>query len=559
VTSTRTTDAVGTYRSALRSRPFVWTVLQYTCASVAIGIVAVVVSIELFRRSGSTTWASVGVLARIVPFLVCSPIAGVLGDRYDGVKTIRLATGSVTVGAAALWLAVGQAPLWSIAVVGVVSHVLWTPGYPAAASLVPRMVDSGSLAAGVGIVTASESVSWLVGPGLGGLLISTSGPRAAAGVAVLFGVVASISGLMLRRTWARPADSNRSEVARGRFGAMLTDGFHTILSTRSVFAPLAILLAGEVAYGASQVVLLVAATDLFGLSAGGFGLLGAAISGGALAALLVVNPLARSRRPSTVLVAVLLLEGVPVALSAASGSSSIAIPLFVCSGVGMVASEVLLLTTLQRNAPRDQLSRLFGILDSLLIASMIVGSLAAAPLMAVLGVRGSLMLIGVLFPAISVALIPAIVADQGRARRVGDLADRIVLLGGLRVLRHASRVAIEALAAGANEVDVVAGTSVVVQGEHADAFYAVIEGDLDVHVTAGDGTTTLATTVRAGDGFGELGLLHAVPRQATVTARTDAKLLRVPGVEFVRVLGPGRVTGGGVGVAGSLRDLWAAG
>ena len=558
MTSTGTNDTVGTYRSALRSRPFVWTVLQYTCASVAIGIVAVVVSIELFRRSGSTTWASVGVLARVVPFLVCSPIAGVLGDRYDGVKTVRLASASVTVGAATLWLAVGEAPLWSIAVIGVVTHVLWTPGYPAAASLVPRMVESESLAPGVGIVTASESVSWLVGPGLGGLLISMSGPRAAVGVAVVFGVAASIFGLMLRRTWV-PADASGAAVARGRFGAMLADGFQTILGTRSVFAPLAILLAGEVAYGASQVVLLVAATDLFGLSAGGFGLLGAAISGGALAALLVVNPLARSRRPSTVLVAVLLLEGVPVAISAASGSSSIAIPLFVCSGVGMVASEVLLLTTLQRNAPLDQLSRLFGILDSLLIASMIVGSLAAAPLMAVLGVRGSLMLIGVLFPAISVALIPAIVADKGRPARVGDLADRIVLLSGLRVLRHASRVAIEALAAGAREVDVVAGTSVVVQGERADAFYAVIDGDLDVHVTAGDGTTTLATTVHTGDGFGELGLMHAVPRQATVTARTDSKLLRIPGVEFVRVLGPGRVTGGGVGVTGSLRDLWAAG
>jgi MFS family permease len=553
-------DTVGTYRSALRSRGFVLTMLQYACSAVAIGIIAVVVSIELFRRSGSTTWASVGVLARIVPFLVFSPLAGVLGDRYDAVTTSRVSSAAITVGAVVMLVAVGGAPLWVIAVIGVVSHVMWTPGYPSAASLVPRTVESESLAPGVGIVTATESISWLVGPGLGGLLITISGARAACAVAIAFAVVAMVFGAHLQRWWAASGTASGSAVDRGRFLAMLRAGVRTTVATRSVFAPLVLLLAVEIVYGASQVVLLVAATELFGLSAGGFGLLGAAISGGAVAALLVINPLARSRRQSVVLTFVLLLEGGPIAISAATSSSTVAIPLFVCTGLGMVAAEVLLLTALQRNTPLHQLSRVFGILDSLMVGSMIVGSLSAAPLMAVAGVRGSLVVIGVAFSAFSLVMVPIVVASRRQAAvGLDDLRPYIDLLAGLRVLRHASRVAIEALAAGADEIDVVAGTAVVVQGDEADAFYAVLDGELDVMVDAVRGQSSYATTVRRGDGFGELGLLHAVPRQATVIARTDATLLRVPGSTFLRVLGPGRVSGGGVGIAGSLRDLWAVG
>ena len=41
------------------------------------------------------------------------------------------------------------------------------------------------------------------------------------------------------------------------------------------------------------------------------------------------------------------------------------------------------------------------------------------------------------------------------------------------------------------------------------------------------------------DYFGEIGLLHRVPRTATVTALTDSDLWRMPGDTFLRLVNEG--------------------
>ncbi|HYN55561.1 MAG TPA: cyclic nucleotide-binding domain-containing protein, partial [Motilibacterales bacterium] len=77
--------------------------------------------------------------------------------------------------------------------------------------------------------------------------------------------------------------------------------------------------------------------------------------------------------------------------------------------------------------------------------------------------------------------------------------------------------------------DAPSGTAVVTQGEPGDAFYVVGEGELSVTV---DGRLR-DHTLSAGDGFGEISLLHRVPRTATIEAISDCEILMVSSAQFL--------------------------
>ena len=74
-----------------------------------------------------------------------------------------------------------------------------------------------------------------------------------------------------------------------------------------------------------------------------------------------------------------------------------------------------------------------------------------------------------------------------------------------------------------------AGIPVVTQGEPGDAFYIVVDGQLSVTV---DGRLR-PHTLNPGDGFGEIAMLHRVPRTATVTAMIDCELLMIDAAQFL--------------------------
>jgi hypothetical protein len=66
---------------------------------------------------------------------------------------------------------------------------------------------------------------------------------------------------------------------------------------------------------------------------------------------------------------------------------------------------------------------------------------------------------------------------------------------------------------------------VVRKGEHGDAMYLVLEGELRA-LTIVDGKQTTLATMKAGDFFGEISLLDQAPRSADVVANQDSTLLR---------------------------------
>jgi CRP-like cAMP-binding protein len=118
-----------------------------------------------------------------------------------------------------------------------------------------------------------------------------------------------------------------------------------------------------------------------------------------------------------------------------------------------------------------------------------------------------------------VELSGALGSDAG----AGD-ADPAELLGATALLSGLGRGQIAALAAAATQRALVAGETIVAEGERDDFYYVLLSGLARVSV-AGEARTELL----AGDGFGEIAVLHRVPRTATVTAIEDCRLLAVPG------------------------------
>lgn len=76
------------------------------------------------------------------------------------------------------------------------------------------------------------------------------------------------------------------------------------------------------------------------------------------------------------------------------------------------------------------------------------------------------------------------------------------------------------------------------QGDDGDFFYIVKEGTAVCSLKDAAGQSKIVATLNEGDYFGEIALLTAKPRQATVTAQGSLSVLSLDRATFTRVMGP---------------------
>ena len=180
---------------------------------------------------------------------------------------------------------------------------------------------------------------------------------------------------------------------------------------------------------------------------------------------------------------------------------------------------------------------MFGLLDSAVVIAILAGSLIVSPLVNALGLSGVLVTIGLGVSAlVLIGVRRTIVMDRaGAAAARRGRPNREPSLEPAHP-RARPRPAIEQLAQAATLEEVDAGEVVIAQGDPADDLYAVLSGELEVDIAGADGTHEVVGSVGPGGFFGEIGLIHSVPRTATVSALTSARLVRVPGSAFLDAL-----------------------
>ena len=80
------------------------------------------------------------------------------------------------------------------------------------------------------------------------------------------------------------------------------------------------------------------------------------------------------------------------------------------------------------------------------------------------------------------------------------------------------------------------GTILCQEDKVENTFYTILEGEVEVAKSINKSESRILQTLRAGDFFGEMGIIHNAPRAATVTAKTNVVVLELDRESFDNVL-----------------------
>src|SRR5204863_1992503 len=96
---------------------------------------------------------------------------------------------------------------------------------------------------------------------------------------------------------------------------------------------------------------------------------------------------------------------------------------------------------------------------------------------------------------------------------------------------------LERLATAASTETYPPASAIIAQGDAADALYVLAQGEVQITARSENGgPDRTVATMSAPAFFGEIGLLAAIPRTATVTALNRCQCLRIDGDAFLAAL-----------------------
>ena len=380
---------------------------------------------------------------------------------------------------------------------------------PAQSALIP------SVAATPDQLTAANVVAgWLEAAGfaaaglLAGVLISLAGVGSVFAVCAGLGIAAALLVAGLRVATLVPSGQQEPSALAGA-----GEGLRLAVRQPRLRLMVALLTAASVVTGALDLLIVILAISVLGRSQAWAGYLDFAFGAGAVLAATVSAVLIGRRLGRPILAAALMFSVALAALAFGLGLAG-TMALLAVAGASDTLLEVAIRTLLQRSVPPQLIGRVFGVLEGFTMAGYALGALLV-PLLVHLG-GSRLALLGV------AAVLPIAAVIGGRAL-FGLDADtpvpvvEIALLRSLPLFAELPAPAIEGLAAALTPVHLAAGAVLIRQGDPGDAYYAIAAGELDA---LQDGH--FLRRCGRGEGVGEIALLRAIPRTATVIAHSAA-------------------------------------
>ncbi len=464
--------------------------------------------------------AAVGIwgTVRLLLMTVTTPFASTLVDRFP--RKAVMVTSDLTravlviVGAALIWI---DAPVLIVYVLATVAALVGTPFRPAVAAVLPRLVDSPEeLTATNGTLSTLESLAFFAGPALGGVLLTVTEVP----IVILFNGLTFLWSAALVSRINLPSEVEEAEVTMGEdrlaldetsgsFVDEVTAGFREIWQHPDLRLVSLVYCAQTVVAGASIVFTVAVAVETTSFGADGVGYLNSMLGVGAIVGGFLAIARASSQRLASDFGIGVLLWAMPLLLIAIWPQAWAAFAAMFVIGVANPVVDVNASTILQRLAPDEVLGRVFGALETVLIGSMALGSIAMPLLIAVLGLNWALAVLALLVVAL---VLPLMV----RLRHL-DITLRppegLDLLRELALFAPLELKSLELVARRLVRIELPASSVIIREGDEGDRFFVIESGRATV-THRGERLSGMGP----GDPFGEIALLRDVPRTATVTA-----------------------------------------
>lgn len=490
----------------------------------------------VFARTHSLLWVGLSGLGRFIPALVLSTYGGVVAERTERVRLMVGADLLCAVWQAALVVvAAEQGPVGLAIALAALTSATNIVYNPAVAATIPSLVSEDDLVAANAMNGTIDNLVVILGPAIGAGLLVIGSPALAFGVnAGSFAISAMIVARL--RTRSRPVDVTE----RGTAGPLkqMAVGVRTIISLPAARTLVAYCALVSFVYGTDTVLFVGASAQKLETGPKGFGYLLAGLGVGGILMAAAVNKLAGSHRLGPIIIGGVAGYTLPTALLTVIHTVAIAMPLEVVRGGSTLVVDVLAITSLQRSVPGEQLARVFGVFFAFVLGAISLGTIITPALVSAFGLDAGLLTMAFGPFALGLLGYPALLAiDRETAARTAALAPRIAILEQLGIFAAATRPVVERLAGSAREMSFPNATTIVREGETADALYVLVEGEVEV-TSRGErgGLEQRLRTMTAPCYFGEIGVLERVPRTATVTAVTDCRCERIDGEALLSAL-----------------------
>ncbi|CAN5784351.1 hypothetical protein BH24CHL5_BH24CHL5_07170 [soil metagenome] len=528
---------IAAYRRVLGNRDLARLLIGEFVSSVGDWLYLVALLVLVWNESGDPLTLGIIGAARIVPYILLSIPAGIVADRFD--RRLVLLVTDIARGLIMLLIAGAvmlDAPIMVIVALAITATCFSAFFSPAIGAYLPSLVrDESELGPANSAWSSLDNLAFFIGPAFAALLLGLGSlPVAFVLNALTFGFVALV---LLRLPKGRPAPT--AAAADGGEAAPRPAGVRgTVSALARPLTGLGVLNVFDgFVFGGLGVITVVLAVDVYGVGEAGTGLLNSAIGVGGIVGALVAGALVLRRRLAIPLLGGALVLGAGVAVLGQSDVFAIALVAMAVASAGALVLEITATTLLQRIVPDAVRGRVLGGMETASVTAYAAGSflipvLAASQPALVLLVSGALMAGA---GAVAVVLL-------GRYAISEPVLDPLVRrLGEAQIFAGLSPARLEQAMAAATVRTMAPGEVIIRQGDEADFFYLIGEGEVEVTQAGGDGAPRVLRRMSGGQVFGEIGLLSRVPRTATVSAVGNGRLVALPKDAFLDLVaaGPG--------------------